>query len=186
MELTQEIIKEFLDYNQDTGLFVWKFRDKKWFNGNKYSVIWNKKYPGKVAGTITRGYRNIIILGNKYLAHRLAFLYMTGKMPFNEIDHINGIPEDNRWENLRQVNRQENCKNSALSSRNKTGTSGVYRANGRDGYHAEIRISKKKIYLGYYSLLVDAVAVRKKAERENDFHPNHGRKNINKCNNPAL
>jgi hypothetical protein len=67
----------------------------------------------------------IQINGKTYQAHRLAFLYMTGKFPPDEVDHINHEPSDNRFVNLRQVTRLENLRNQSLSKNNKSGFTGV-------------------------------------------------------------
>lgn len=92
MELTQAQLKEILDYSPDTG----EFRNKE---------------SGKVfVQEDERGYIRIKILGKRYRAHRLAFLFMNGVFPKN-IDHINGVGSDNKWCNLRECTQAENCRN---------------------------------------------------------------------------
>ena len=49
----------------------------------------------------SEGYRIINIDGIEYYAHDLAFLYMTGEVPKGEVEHINGIKDDDSWKNLR-------------------------------------------------------------------------------------
>jgi hypothetical protein len=79
-----------------------------------------------VAGCLQHnGYRHIGVLGKVYSAHRLAFLYMTGKFPLDEVDHKNHERSDNRWSNLREVTRLENSRNRSMHLNNKSGFSGV-------------------------------------------------------------
>lgn len=99
--ITQELLKSRLDYNPMTGNFVWLTARGK----------------GKIAGRICKkdGYVIIRCNNKQYYAHRLAFLYMTGAFPTNQVDHINRIRTDNRWDNLRDV---DNRTNSANTKRN--------------------------------------------------------------------
>ena len=100
--ITQTQVKEVLSYNKDTGLFRWE-----------------KSMPprgrvGEIAGVDNNsGYIKIGINGKRYYAHRLAFLYITGKIP-KEVDHINRCRSDNRWENLRASNRKQNMSNTTF------------------------------------------------------------------------
>ena len=85
--ISQGELKEVLEYNPDTGVFIWRKP-----NGNRVKV-------GNVAGNKSvNGYIRIKIK-KEYLAHRLAYLYMIGNFPENDIDHINHIKDDNRWVN---------------------------------------------------------------------------------------
>ena len=54
------------------------------------------------------GYIVIKINNKNYKAHRLAWFLFYGKWPVLQIDHINGVRDDNRIENLREVTSQEN------------------------------------------------------------------------------
>jgi len=108
-ELTQEYLKECLDYNPDTGIFVWKTRPTEHFKTTKGARIFNSKFSGKIAGGFDiKNYVVIGFLGEYYKAHRLAWLYFYGFMPENDIDHINGEKDDNRLANLRDATRSEN------------------------------------------------------------------------------
>ena len=103
--MTQEYLKSLLDYNPETGKFIWKVSKN------------NRVKSGSEAGTIqSSGHRSILIDKKDYLAHRLAWLWYYGRWPEDQIDHINHNPDDNRIENLREVSNQENGKNQSLSS----------------------------------------------------------------------
>ena len=181
-KINDDIIKKLLTYFPDTGLFIWNKRDKEWFqNGNGLGnawKTWNTRYANKVAGTVglfnKKPYIVIRVLGVSHLAHRLAWLYMTGKFPDEFIDHENGQGRDNRWNNLRQVTHIENCKNSRLGLSNTSGAVGVHWCNRDKRWIAKICVKKKHIGLGYFTDIEDAIAARKAAEMEYGFHHNHG------------
>lgn len=148
---------------------------------NQY-LRWNKlehrvrRIPhGEVAGCVfPNGYRKICVNGRSYQAHRLAFAYHYGRWPIYQIDHINGVRDDNRIENLREVTHAENHKNKKLPNTNKSGVPGVRLDRGK--WVSAIYVGKRQqTYLGRYSCFLDAVAARYRAEREYGFHQNHGR-----------
>jgi hypothetical protein len=91
---------EYLQYNQETGNIIW-LKDKG-----------TKKLIGQIAGNLNNnGYIQIKFDGKLYKAHRLAWYLHHGVWPQNEIDHINGIRNDNRINNLRDVTKNENLLN---------------------------------------------------------------------------
>jgi hypothetical protein len=157
-------IKQALDYNPETGVFTWKMKTSNCI------IIGNE-----AGGVGKKGYHRIRVFGVHWLSHRLAFLIMEGRVP-DTIDHINGIPSDNRWCNLRAVTQQENCKNQKRRNTNKSGAQGVCRCS-RDNelWRANIMVDGKQIYLGRFTNFEDAVKARKQAEVQHGFHPNHGR-----------
>jgi len=162
--ITQKQLKEVLHYNPDTGVFT---RIK--YKGGK-----NKQ--GDEAGCINGlGYRTISINMKRYTAHRLAFLYMNGQFPIDCTDHINHIRHDNRWCNLRPASRSENSKNLSAYVNNKSGYTGIIFCERTKMWHAYIRISRKKLHLGSFNQIADAIDARKTAEAQYGYHPNHGK-----------
>src|SRR5262245_26632184 len=89
-EITAERLREVLSYDLETGWFRWRVSPK-------HSGI----RIGRIAGQCDCGYWRIEIDGKAYLAHRLAWLYVTGKFPDQQIDHVNGDGTYNAWCNLR-------------------------------------------------------------------------------------
>ena len=161
-ELTQEYLKEILDYNHFNGEFHWIKRRKK---VQIYSV----------AGCVNKkGYRCIRIDGKLYFSHRLAFLYMTGNFPSEHCDHLNHNRLDNRWVNLRPVSRQDNNKNRSINANNKSGFTGVHWDKHANKWLAKININCKSKYLGLFTELDDAINARKNANSKYEYHTNHG------------
>jgi len=108
-------LEELYEYDPDTGHFT---RLKKTDRLNDVGDIAGKNTPDDQ-------YINITINGTVHTAHRLAFLYMTGLWPKNEVDHINRRKNDNRWCNLRQCNRYQNARNVAPKTDSVSGYKGV-------------------------------------------------------------
>jgi hypothetical protein len=104
---------------------------------------------GDVAGWVRNTYRAISIKGVTYYSHRLAWLYMTGDWPQNQIDHINRNRLDNSWSNLREANNGQNQANSERNQ-NKTGFKGVTKVARCERWQANISVNNEAIYLGIY------------------------------------
>lgn len=138
-ELTVERLREVLAYDQETGLFTRRVR-----TANCVKV-------GDVAGSLHRkGYIRINVDGRRYFAHRLAWLYVNGEWPPAEIDHINGVKDDNRIVNLRLATRIENMQNERVSrSNNKAGYLGVF-LHSCGKFSAKICIDGKNKHLGMF------------------------------------
>ncbi len=175
--LDQKTLKELLHYDPETGIFTWLYRDRKYFDSTAIQTTWNKRFAGEKAGVMTRGYCLISIFYKKIFAHRLAFLYVTGSLPKQEVDHINGDRGKNSWSNLRDASSSENSRNMKLICTNKSGVMGVRWCEDRSKYRAYIKLKGKTKYLGKTKDFFEAVCMRKSAELRYNFHPNHGRPN---------
>lgn len=183
--LNQILIKELLDYDKETGLLYWKFRDFKWFEDGKTNSAeqnfktWNSRFATKEAlGSLSFGYKHGSIFTKDYRAHRIIWLWMTGEWPKEDIDHINGIRSDNRWKNLRHVSRRENIKNSKIRVDNSTGYPGISLDTINKRLVCSIFTEDGYKYIGSYNIedLDLAVSARKEAEVKYGYHKNHGRK----------
>ena len=152
MALTQSRLKEVLSYDPDSGKFTWKIH------------VSNVK-AGSVAGSLDfYGYINIRVDGKAYKAHRLVWLYTHGYDPENQIDHLNGVRNDNRITNLREVSQSCNMQNTKVRSNNTSGFPGVYWNKRDQKWKAYICIQGKNHGLGYYDIALDAALARYTAE----------------------
>lgn len=150
-------LREILKYTPETGVFIWKVSAS------------NCIKSGDVAGTQINGYCYIRVLGRKYAAHRLAWLYVYGEWPIQQIDHINRNRSDNRICNLRTATVAENAQNTSLPDRNTSGHKGVSWNKSVQKWRAYIEHQRKQIHIGYFSDINKAVSAR--VEAELIFHP---------------
>ena len=168
MELTQKFLKEALDYNPDTGIFTWKIRPLSHFKNAHGMNTFNSKQANKATGAKNYGYLVIRINNVLYRAHRLAWLYVYGYMPVNQIDHINNIRDDNRIINLREATNGENCQNlKTVCKNNKSaGLLGAYRDKGCKKFKARITINGNIKPLGKFDTAQEAHEAYIEAKRE--------------------
>jgi hypothetical protein len=143
-----------LDYSPASGFFFWRDRPNIRPSANAGRL-------GRIAGTRNKnGYVSICIDGRIRLAHRLAWLYVHGRWPIGEIDHINEKKLDNRIANLREVTHaQNNIKTRARADNGTSGALGVYPA-GFSRWQAQIQHLGKVYYLGTFATIAEATAAR--------------------------
>ena len=147
--LTQEDLKKVLDYNPDTGVFTWTIKTCR------------KVVAGKEAGSLSHhGYTEIRLGRILYRAHRLAYLWMTGKHPIEHIDHINRVRHDNRWVNLRECNNSENTRNTPIKKSNTSGYIGVSWSKLAQKWEAYVMLNYKKYHVGLFQCPVEASRAR--------------------------
>lgn len=181
-DITAEIVRRYLRYDGETGKLYWQPRKPEDFPNTtqgpeRACKVWNTRYASKEAFKRKgkkNGYLYGAILDRVYLAHRIIWLLVFGRWPV-ELDHINGVRDDNRIVNLRHVDRPENSKNKAINSNNTSGTMGVYLDKRRGTWFAMIGVNYKNIRIGSYANKNDAIAARLEAEDKYRFHENHGR-----------
>lgn len=162
-ELTAEMLRELISYESDTGVFTWL-----------KTQLRSRPKPGDVAGSLqsSKRYFGICIYGRIYLAHRLAWLYVHGRWPTEQIDHIDGNPLNNRLANLRECTADENQQNRKVGKRNKTGLLGVYHEPKTGKWCASIRCRGVMRHLGTFATKEGAGAAYLAAKRElHTFNP---------------
>jgi hypothetical protein len=127
----QARLQELVTYDEATGIFT------------------AKKSVGNVAAGSVRGNKDAVgylrfsVDGVQRLSHVLAWVYVYGKQPDGCIDHINGIKDDNRIANLRDVTASQNSHNVPI-----TATTGVSQK--RKLFRAKLTIDGKRQHIGYY------------------------------------
>lgn len=138
--LTQEILKEHLYYDPETGVFTWLKSQYR-----PYSI-------GTRAGKIhaRSGYERIGLLQKVYSSHRLAWMYVHGYFPEGEVDHINGYRSDNRINNLRTTDDTGTATNKCIACNNKSGFKGVDFYSRYQKWRARCQVSYGSTLLGYF------------------------------------
>ena len=149
--LTVERLKEVLHYDPTTGVFTWlKSR--------------GRLSAGSPAGYICLGYVKIRLDGKNYQAHRLAWFYMTGSWPDDQVDHRDLNKANNCWNNLRAATGSQNQQNVALRRNNKSGFKGIIPRRGK--WVARIRVEGKQVWLDTYDCRKTAAEAYAAAARQ--------------------
>ena len=154
--VTLEQLRELFSYDLETGLLIRRVRSA------------NCTQVGEVAGFVdVHGYRIIGIKGRYYKAHRLIWLHVYGVWPNKQIDHINGIRDDNRLHNLRDVEHSINMQNQkrAQSDNRSSGLLGAHWHNSQQAWHARIQVNKRSKFLGAFATPEEAHAAYLEAKR---------------------
>lgn len=153
--LTLDQLKAELSYDPETGVFARLFR-------SDYPKKWNTRYAGKPAGALMKkGYRYIGIGDTFHYAHRLAWFWVHGEWPTEQIDHINRLKDDNRIANLRLANNSQNNTNRPATGR--SGIKGVHWYEPTQKWRARITLNRTEIYLGYFDTAEEAIKARNAA-----------------------
>ena len=142
--LTSERLRELLNYNPETGEF-----SRKVHLSNRSAAM------DSVGHKHSSGYFIICVDGKPQRAHRLAWLYVHGKWPENQIDHVNGDRSDNRIANLRDVTPLENKRHRTKSRKpGRMLGAALHKMTGK--WSSQMTINYKKIHLGYFNTELEA------------------------------
>jgi hypothetical protein len=152
-ELTHGRLRELLDYNPETGVLTWR-------------VARGPRKAGAVAGSESLGYLHVMIDGRNYKAHRLAWFWVHGEWPKDEIDHRAGDTADNRLSELRNATSSQNKMNRRTGTNNTSGLKGAF-LDKRDGrWYARVTIGGQHKHLGRFDTAEEAHAAYVVAARE--------------------
>ena len=155
--ITYNRLQEVLDYNAGTGVFVWKKIPHE--SASNISV-------GDTAGYVENsGYRRIWIDGKRYVAQRLAWLYVYRSLPPGALDHIDCNKDNNSIGNLRPATLAQNRMNTRTAKNNHLRIKGV-QLHGTGRYRARIYYRQKHVSLGLYDTPEEAQAAYAKAANE--------------------
>lgn len=155
-------LREMFGYDPETGHLT-RLSDKhhgRWKAGRRV---------GQIA---TCGHRKVFVQGTYFYEHRVIYAIVTGEWPEGEIDHINGVRDDNRWENLRPATLRQNQQNLSVRRDSRSGVRGVMLCeSGR--WRARIKRDGRSIYLGRFDTMEEAAAAFAAAAKETfgDFGP---------------
>ena len=152
-DITADRVRELLEYDPATGLFEWRVARA------------NVKVGQRTGCLNSGGYRYIGIDNRLYKAHRLAWLYVYGRWPANDIDHINGVRDDNRIANLREATRSQNIANARGTRKNKSGFKGAYFLKRERKWLACITVCGKRQHIGLFTTAAGAHAAYVKAAK---------------------
>ncbi len=155
--LSATYVRSILSYNKRTGVLRWKVNRRP------------RAKKGKEAGCrAPNGYIHVGIDGSMYLAHRLAWLIVTGAFPKEQLDHRDLDPSNNKWKNLREATHAQNKRNQTVNKNNACGIKGVHKRNDCNRWTAMIQCAKKVHYLGLFKTKMEAAASYKAAAKK--FH----------------
>lgn len=155
--LSQDELKAAIAYDPLTGVFT---RNKPYCN---------LAVGSRVGSLDSYGYVQVFVKGKLRLAHRLAFLYMLGRLPIAEVDHIDGNRANNAFVNLRECDKTQNMRNRAVSGHSSTGAKGVSWHKASSKYRARLWItlegSRKRLELGGFDTVDQAKEAYNKAAK---------------------
>lgn len=147
-------LEECLSYDPNTGEF-------------HYRLIWWNSHlkPGDRAGSFKKrkGYRQIIFKGRWYQEHRLAWFFVHGRWPVDQLDHVNGDRADNRIANLREATNAQNARNRTTPRNSSTGIKGVHYNKKLEKWVVHAGSGRGKRYVGLYPSLLAAEIARGQA-----------------------
>ena len=152
-----ELLKQ-LSYDPTTGIFT-RIKSCPGFKVGK--IVGCKRKDGYLVTTFQKKF---------FYVHRLAWFYVYKEMPSDLIDHINGIRNDNRIENLRVVTHPQNAQNAKHHKDNKSGLKGAYWHKANKNWRSSILVNGKKIDLGSFKSAIDAHQAYVEASKKHQTH----------------
>jgi hypothetical protein len=158
--LTQDYLKEILDYDPKTGIFKWK-------------VSKRKTREGDIAGSVNTYNRRVISIdGLSFTASRLAFLYMTGVFPVHSLRHLNKKNADDSWDNLKEVVPLFKRKVPNIADKPPGKYPGIHWRVRKAHWEVKFYTNGRHIILGCFDTFDEAVECKKEADnnRNSDYN----------------
>lgn len=153
-ELTHQRLLQLLHYDPETGAFTWLGPRRG--RGARHEHAGAKREGGYIV---------IGIRGRIYRANRLAWFYMTGRWPLNEVGYRDGNSGNNCWTNLRDVPH-------VLNAQNKKRPSGIeYRPDRPKPYRVRVNVDGKLRTVGSFLTKQEAQVAREAAKCA--WHPGY-------------
>ena len=182
-DISSNEANSIFDYDVRTGDLIWKYRDRKFFQEDKYWKAWNSRHAGRVAGSKhleSGGIAYVVVRykGKLYRAHRVILAMFGYSLRGQKVDHIDGNGCNNRLCNLRVVDAVGNGRNQRIRSTNKSGVTGVTKIKATGKWMAYITDAGKNVALIDTFDFFEAVCRRRSAEIILEYHENHGRRTI--------
>jgi hypothetical protein len=169
LTVTIEELQKVFFCDAENGALYWKPREIEDFKGatqaaqEKLHKWWNKKYAHqKVMGTVSKGYTSVLWKGGVKKMHQIVWALHHGKMPNDQIDHINGDRSDNRISNLREATQQQNAMNRGADKKSTSKYVGVSWSNSHGKWVAQIQSGKKNKRIGYFRTEIEAAEAYQK------------------------
>jgi len=147
------------NYDPESGDLTWRVDTRATPLGHRVGTISRHKIE-----TYT-SYINVMVLGGRYKAHRIAWLLQTGEWPKKHIDHIDGNGLNNSWGNIREATPEQNACNQKVRSDSTSGVKGVSYDKKRGMWYVYIDVEKKRKHLGRYATKDEAISARAAAEK---------------------
>lgn len=143
--LTAERVRFLFSYNPTTGELLWR-------NPSTHRLA-----VGERVGAITANGRLAVgIDGQRHYAHRVAWLYVHGVLPQENISAKNGDYTDLRLDNFEVQSFAATARKSGLRKTNTSGVRGVIWDKGKRKWRAEITRDYQHVFLGRFDTKEDA------------------------------
>lgn len=154
LTLTAERVRFMFNYNPETGSLTWR------------NPLSNNVASGDRAGSLrSNGRRYVVIDGEQHLAHRIAWLYMHGTMPAENVSAINGDYSDLRIANLAEQSASETAA-KGIRSTNTSGVKGVSWSKDKKKWQATITRNYKQVVVGRFHTKEEAAVAYEAATRQ--------------------
>jgi hypothetical protein len=156
--ITQELVRELFICSPNTPHIIRRVDSRRYKAG---TIVGCRDH---------KGYVLVHVKGRNYRAHHIVWLYFHGKLPMHQLDHINGIRDDNRISNLREATNAENSQNRQPTG--SIGLLGVSFEKKRNRYKSQIKVNGRVKTLGYFKTPIEAYQTYLAAKRElHKFNP---------------